>query len=179
MEIEIRSWDKYNPKRDQKSYTWLRLNNDILTNPDLYALEPLEKHVWVLLLCEASKKNHPRFRLNLAWFSEFSRIEQKEIERIISKIEDEGLISIIKNSDTELRSCAVVTKNVTTPTNERTDVRTNVRTYVLSNSKKSFEPTLIVEGQTGTDLAPEEISSAIGEMISRINKTPLKQAGQA
>src|SRR5690606_33766528 len=106
MEIEIRSWDKYNPKRDQKSYTWLRLNNDLITSPDLHNLEPLEKLVWVLVLCEASKKNAARIKLNMPWFIAHSKLTQEFIEATVNKLEFELLLEIIP--DTELRSCAVV-----------------------------------------------------------------------
>ncbi len=50
MEIEIRSWSKYNPKRDQKTYSWLRLNNDIATGPTFFGLSNEEKFITIALL---------------------------------------------------------------------------------------------------------------------------------
>lgn len=145
MEIEIRSWEKYNPKRDQRNYTWLRLNNDLIVNPDLYALEPLEKHLWVLILCEASKKNNARITLNLPWFCAHSKLEKEFIEKTLLKLEGENLLSVL---DTELRSRAVATRQSTTPTYERTDVR-NERTdvqLVNNSSSDSFKRPAFILG---------------------------------
>jgi hypothetical protein len=43
IEIQITNWEKFNPKRDQNSYSWLRLNNDFLDDQRLYDLSPEQK----------------------------------------------------------------------------------------------------------------------------------------
>jgi hypothetical protein len=57
MRITINNWENYNPKRDQKTYSWLRLENTFALDPVVYEFDLLTKFIWVLLLCEASKKN--------------------------------------------------------------------------------------------------------------------------
>lgn len=167
MEIEIRSWDKYNPRRDQKNYLWLRLNNDLIVNPDLYALEPLEKLVWVLVLCEASKKNKARITLNLPWFCAHSKLEHDFIVASLRKLQKENLILI---HDTELRSDPVVDETCTTPTNERYErtLRTNVTDESI-NLNKYFGPSLIVNSENiNQEMKPLDVSSHFTDILKTL-----------
>lgn len=117
------NWEKHNPKRDQKTYTWLRLNNDINTDSDLFGLRPDQKLAWIEILCQASKKNSGTFSLNISQLSHVTGVERKNINELIEFLLTKPIISIHDNE----RSHDVVP---TTPTNEQ-DVRheTNVRTY--------------------------------------------------
>lgn len=57
MIIQIRSWDKYNPRKDYKHPWWFGFNNQFFTDPDFYDFTDKEKIFWIYMLCEASRYN--------------------------------------------------------------------------------------------------------------------------
>jgi len=138
LQIEIKNWEKFNPKRDQKTYTWLRLDQGIGTDPDLFGLTAEQKFVWVMILCEASKKNTGRVSLNLEWLADTAKVKITVIEKLLEFLEQKSTISI-------LRPCAAVSDRElppTTPTDERTN-ETDERT-VLPDSA-SAEPRRVLD----------------------------------
>lgn len=133
LTIEIINWEKHNPKRDQKSYTWLRLNNDICTDPELFGLDPEQKFCWIEILCQASRKNNGTITVNLNQISDVTKVSIIKISKLIQFLQ---LKPIIKVHDRALPQTAVTT----TPTYER-DVRhetnaTNVRDERISPKRK-------------------------------------------
>lgn len=131
IEIEIVNWEKYNPKRDQKTYTWLRLDNGIITDPDLFGLSAEQKMIWVALLCEASKKNAARIRVNMGWLEKNLDTKHAKILETLAHLQLKPMIIVVTAGyDRPLPPASAVT----TPTNERTndtDV-TNERTVQVS-----------------------------------------------
>lgn len=123
--IEVLNWAKHNPKRDQTTYTWLRLNNDIGTDPDLFGLAPAQKWVWVLILCECSKKNHASFKLNLAYLEHISGVRRPEIEGLISFLLEKPIVRLGDNARPRATAECRGGEGSTTPTNVRTNERTD------------------------------------------------------
>lgn len=123
--ITILNWAKHNPKRDQKTYTWLRLSNDIISDPDLFGLTPEQKLVWIEILCQASKKNAETITLNLSQLEYVTGVIRERIESLLKFLLTKPIISI---HDITLPPDVVTT----TPTNERSARHeTNVRTDAL------------------------------------------------
>lgn len=118
LKITIKNWEKYNPKRNQSTYTWLRLQNDFLTDPDLFCLNHVQKLVWLGILCEASKKNNGTVTINPEWMAYSLKCKLKEVIEAIDLTAQLGFTTL-HNFE---KLCAVAK---TTPTNERTDVRTD------------------------------------------------------
>jgi hypothetical protein len=118
IKLKILNWEEYNPKRDQKTYTWLRLQNDVATDKKLFALTAEQKWVWVCLLCEASKANHGELEFDLAWLVEITKVKRSIIEVLLAELEKRGIISLSLPP-------ATADLSQTTPTYERTNVRTN------------------------------------------------------
>lgn len=54
--IEIKNWDKYNPRSDAKSTSWFRMSNDFFNDPDFYGQPLVVRLTWIYILCVASKK---------------------------------------------------------------------------------------------------------------------------
>ena len=122
VRINILNWDKFNPKRDQKTYTWLRLQNDIATDNDLYGLSAEQKWVWVVILCEASKQNRGDIEFDVDWLAEIARVKKGQIESLLRFLEEKPIIS--KSLPRAAAEC-----RHTTPTYERTNdtyERTNI-----------------------------------------------------
>jgi hypothetical protein len=79
--ITIRDWDRYNAKRDQKSYTWLKLDNTWSMDFRLVGLEPAGRYFWIHLLCEASRSNSPSITVGIEATQLYTKIEpEKQIE---------------------------------------------------------------------------------------------------
>jgi hypothetical protein len=90
MEIGITSWDKHNPKRDQKTYTWLKLSNNIGTAPDMFNYDAEQKYIWILLLCEASQKSNKEIEITPEYLSHVSGIMLEKVKLTLGKLlEDE------------------------------------------------------------------------------------------
>lgn len=125
VRIKILNWEKHNPKRDQKTYSWLRLQNDIATDKDLFGLSAEQKWAWVVILCEASKKNSGEIEFDLDWLAEIARVKKGAIESLLRFLEEKPIIS--KSLPPATAQC-----RRTTPTNERTNV-TNERTNDIAD----------------------------------------------
>lgn len=121
--IEIINWEKYNPKRDQKSYTWFRFDNAMPLDADFFELDSVEKWAFVCLLCEASRKNSAEILINFKLFETFSGLSIVKQKAFFKKLEEIQVVRINEG----LVSCSRQSSSVdTTPTNERTDERTPV-----------------------------------------------------
>lgn len=63
--IEIKNWDKFNPRKDVKKPTWFRLENDWESDPDFYDYTAEQKLLWIHLLSSASREHGKTgFKLN-------------------------------------------------------------------------------------------------------------------
>jgi len=124
MEIEIINWDKYNPKRDQTTYTWLRLNNDFAADQKLYGLSPQQKYAFIIILCECSKHNASKITLEPEWLSYICSVSQTEINELLIYLEKKGIASV---GDRTLPHTTADVRH-TTPTNETNEhnERTNI-----------------------------------------------------
>lgn len=137
MIIKIKNWGKYNPKRDQSTYTWLRLNNDLPMDQHLFEFTPAQKYGWVVLLCLASKKNDGEINLGNnadSYFAHLTGIEKGEVVKLFKMIEERGLATFGGRG-----------RSKTTPTYVRTNERTNVTNKELfhSSSTPPVKPTKV------------------------------------
>lgn len=138
MIIEINNWSVYNPKRAQKTYTWLRLNNDFFSSEDLFKLKLEQKAIYAALLCQASEKNSSEFDLDLDWFAHHIGCTAALITTSIEVLEKKGLLSVLHDTtpdDTELHD--------PTPTNETgrdgTDGRTDHDPEIVLTPQKLMD----------------------------------------
>lgn len=128
LDIEILKWDEFNPKRDQKTYTWLRLSNDILTDPKLFGLDAEQKLCWIEVLCQASKKNCGQIRINLDQIAHVAHVKVAKIEQLIDFLVAAEVIHVHDRALPRDVVEVVAPLQITTPTNERTN-----DTYVTNN----------------------------------------------
>lgn len=129
IEIEIVNWDKYNPRSDRKNHTWFRLQNTVLTDPQLHALTAVQKFLFVCFLAEASKSGGCNCKIYTKWMSYHLKIESHEIEEAIQLLTECGVIRLPSGNHL--------------PQNDslRTDGRTDERTLCALNSfKKKQQP---------------------------------------
>lgn len=57
ISIKILNWDKYNPRKDVKNSTWLRLQHDLFESWQFFDFTHSEMAFWIYLLCQASRRS--------------------------------------------------------------------------------------------------------------------------
>jgi hypothetical protein len=126
MHITIPKWEKYNPRKDVKKGTWLRLEHDLFENPELEDFTLPEVCSWLYLLCQASKKSDGMIEVKLAHVERIGRIKRKDFLSAVEKLKEIGWIVVDDTVAARLRNVDVTSAAAT---NERTDERdeTNVR----------------------------------------------------
>lgn len=145
MKIVIRNWDKYNPKKDQKTYTWLRLNNDIFSGQDFCEYNAQELFVWICILCEASKKNDAEIELKLKYLKTITRLDENNINDALLKLNHDNFIEILEEFAPRSRAIAPRTDAIENVPYVRTYERTNERVVNCDqeSNKKKDKPTEI------------------------------------
>lgn len=138
IKLSILNWEKHNPKRDQKTYTWLRLQNDIATDKNLFGLTVHHRWAWICILCEASKANRGDLWFDCDWLADISKVSSREIHELLSFLEKKDIISM---SLPPAAADAREPSDPTTPTNERTNGRTDVTIPLFPEPERSYVPT--------------------------------------
>lgn len=123
MEIILNNWEQYDPKRAQKTYTWLRLDNDFFIDDALFDLNPAQKLAWITILCLASKKNTKKLTFKSSYLSHITGVCVNDIYSMMEILNDNGTIDVLQ-SDTLQSTTPDYTRlhqttPSTTPTNER------------------------------------------------------------
>lgn len=122
MEIKITNWDKFNPKRDQKTYTWLRLDNDFPFSMESFGLTAHQKLIWISVLCLASKKNKSTVFIDLGFLSTSLSVAISEVETAFELFEQNQWIEIPATAHDRARPRTTAALHFATPTNVRTNV---------------------------------------------------------
>lgn len=156
IEIEIVGWEKYNARSDRANYSWLRFQNDFFQNQKLFGITDAQTVLYLMLLCEASKKNGPVVEINLDYIATIRKTPVQKIDKDIQELVERGVVVVTRGHQTVSSLPA---------TNERTR-RTN-ETNVAS---------------VGTDAADENqpVKFYCDEYKARYNHSPVigpKQAG--
>ena len=133
MRLKIINWDKYNPKRSQHSYTWLRLNNTVFTDPEIFDLPHESKLLWIFLLCEASKHNGKQFNFSVNMSAKLMNISDVKVQESLTQLKD---LKMIKIDASSLQSTTI---HYTYETNETNETR---RTNNIAHSRKAASLTV-------------------------------------
>lgn len=152
IEIQIKNWDKFNPRKDVKSASWFRFDNSFFTNPTFFVASSDTKIVWCYLLCCASQKMSGKIKISKEMICALLRISEKSfndgIAFLISAdcIELVGKESISSNINTieyERESACDNTKMHAT--NERTNERTNEESKTIEEPIPDRDGVFLVE----------------------------------
>lgn len=130
MLITIVNWEKYNPRKDVKASSWLRLENNFCASPHLFKYDNDQKMVWVYLLCEASKRQKGDVVVDFHLVGAVLKITPDKAADTVQAFETDGLITLRPRNAHVTRTSRprTCTPRVTIPTDGRTDgrdVRTN------------------------------------------------------
>ena len=166
--IKINKWDEFNPKKDQKTYTWFRMQNNLLTSQTLFKLNNDQKWAFVGILCEASKKNCDTIDIDVDWLSFHAKCSLENIEKMLLHLEKEEVLTVTIGSD-RIR---------TDPSAPRTDpiensaLRTNVRTNdtnVRTNdtNRPDRKPSVAETGPIEELKGSELVEGLLGEISTK------------
>jgi len=128
VKIEILNWEKFNPKRDQSTYTWLRLSNTIAYDPELFGLDAEQRYVWICILCQASTDNKGTLTINLDHLADLTKVKKAKIVELIIFLQEKPIIQVHDRAlPPELPQTTPTYErtNDTNDTNERTNVYTS------------------------------------------------------
>jgi len=146
LEIEIINWDKYNPKRAQKTYSWLRLNNDIAFDQQLFGLNAAQKYAWIVILCECSRRNTGQIKISQLFFEQIVGISVGEFKQLIEFLINNDSIRVIKSVPCSSHYTALhPSLQNTTPTDGRTDETNSV---CLKTKKKKKQKSKVNKNQS-------------------------------
>lgn len=90
--ITILNWDKYNPKRDQKTYTWFKMQNDFYLDHRLYRLTTNQCYTFITLLAKASQTNSGTYTLLIQAHAKQIRLRTKELQKTLEILKEIGII---------------------------------------------------------------------------------------
>ena len=126
MKFRIRNFEKYNPRRDQKSCSWFRLENDFVTGQDFHSYAPKEKLAWLLMLGVASKQSSSDVEVELKWWSNATSVRLPNLINFFKKLERDNRVELIEGYYPVMEiPCAVSVTDATRLVTLRTNV-TNV-----------------------------------------------------
>lgn len=93
IEITVLNWERYNPRKDGKHYSWFRLNNNVFSDEKLFDLTLTDKALWVFILCLASVKNCPTFVLDCAYAASQMSTRASRVSNSVRALCKSGVIS--------------------------------------------------------------------------------------
>lgn len=120
MKVEIINWDKYNPRNDAKAWSWFRMQNDFLEDPDFDDLLAADLLVFVFLCSCRSKAAKPIFKVSLKQAAERARCSTADVEHALRIFEAQGKIKVHERQTYVNVRERTLTPKVTCPTDVRT-----------------------------------------------------------
>lgn len=90
--ITVVNWEKYNPRTDSKRPSWLRLDNNFLSDFRIFELKPNQKLMWIALLSQISAMNNSKFRISFRFMKNLIQISEAKQNQAIEIFEKLGLI---------------------------------------------------------------------------------------
>lgn len=124
--IEINNWDKYNPRKDLKATSWVRLQNSLFEDPNFIEFNHAELLFWVYLLSMASKKQSGTVKLSLPHAIRIGRFTERDVHEAIKKLIDIECVRICEAGRTQTLRARDVHDTL------RTNAPTTNETYVTN-----------------------------------------------
>lgn len=176
INISIKNWDIYNPRRDLKSMPWVRLQGDIAFSESLFGLTAEAKWLWIFLLSYSSKKMSGDFQIDESYLSHYSCVTASKIENYLNVFLERGLLSIksgtsrITNESDRITNESDHNQNDFVP-NERTNERTNV----IVNGRVDYTHPLELDPEKVNNSSFQEKADGLAEMwndMAELNNLP-------
>lgn len=92
VELEIKNWDKHNPRTDVKTAKWFKMSNEFFNDPEFYGMSLPGRMVWIFLLCTASKSMTGKIKINTQMVADNLRADIGTIDFAIVELERCGSV---------------------------------------------------------------------------------------
>jgi len=92
--IRFINWEKYNPRKELKSLSWLRLDADIGFSESLFGLNAESKWLWIFLLSYLAKKNSDTIHIDLDYINYHSSVKKENIFKYVELFISKGLVEL-------------------------------------------------------------------------------------
>ena len=154
MIIEIINWEKYNPRKDIKASTWMRVQNSLFENHEFFDLTHSEICFWLYLMSIASKKQSGTVILVRSHAIAIGRFTDKVIDSSIQKLININCVSIRNAHVTDSKQGGTLPDltgpDLTGPDLTGTDtLALDKSTAVASHHSVEFDQVLAVFGSRG------------------------------
>lgn len=93
-EIEIKNWEKYNPRNDQKTFHWFRFDADFFRDPIISCLPSKDVMVLIVLFTERCRANCAKFKLTVKVPAILAKVSEKEFIESLNALQDAGMIDV-------------------------------------------------------------------------------------
>lgn len=99
MKLRVTNWKKHNAKRkDVKTNTWYKVNNDLLERPDMLELTNTEVVVWLFILSSRARSPSDDFLLSRKLGLFFCKCDDTEFDVALEKLKSFEMIDIIDDT---------------------------------------------------------------------------------
>lgn len=93
VDITIPNWAKFNARTDRANFTWLRFQNDFFQDQKIFGLTDGDIILFMMLLCEASKKNRGDITVNLDLLAALRKTTIKKLQKSLAELLKRKLIT--------------------------------------------------------------------------------------
>lgn len=91
MQITIRSFEKFNGRKDIKRPWWFKLSNTILEDSDLFGFTGDEFKAWIYIMSQASKHQSATIDINLDHADRVCGIPHKSMKSAVEKLIEKNI----------------------------------------------------------------------------------------
>lgn len=102
IDISVRNWDRYNPKKSAFRYTWFRFDNDFCNDDDFADFDAEERLVWIYILCQCSKKQRTDVKIRPDQIDKKLGIKPKKVLASVQKMAAYGMLTHLGSEETDL-----------------------------------------------------------------------------
>ncbi len=96
IEIKILKWEDYQCRKDIKKPWWMKISNQLVTDPDLGEFDNDELIIWIFLLSIASIKRSGRIFASAEYIGRQRNVPQKKVLDAFKKLSDLRMIHITR-----------------------------------------------------------------------------------
>lgn len=125
-DITICNWNAYQPRKDLKSLSWIRIDSDIFFSENFFLLDNNQKILFFYVLTYAGKKNTDTYSFNPEFVSANLKMGVKQLNEGIEKLESLGIVHRLVTESSRIRTDLCTT--IRNDTNEHNVTNDTIRT---------------------------------------------------
>ena len=92
--IEVTNWEKYNARSKGKRYSWFKLENNLDQGDALFGLNCEHKWLWIVILCQYSKRKCEPFAWNCAFIESITGLSQQTQENALAVFNKNNMLTL-------------------------------------------------------------------------------------